>query len=466
MKLHLKWKAMMLFLAIAAAGILAACSAGGQEPPPSQEPAPAPVPGQEQEIDPDKEVLVYAQLLGSNAVDAPRRDLIDRFNRSHDDVQIVVKDYSYSETDDQGPDRLLVEMAAGQVPDIIDLGGPLPFHQMVKKGYLEDLWPYIENDPELGREGVLEAPLKLSEVDGGLYMLFGSVGIETLIGSAEVVGDRTSWTLRDLQDAFAAMPEGSTVLSFDTSRSAISGSLLRYAAGAYVDREAGTCSFDDPSFRSMLEFIQTFPTDDEVNKETAGLGDAWDALIEEARARQRKGLQLLEELTYLSLDRLAYWDALWGGRCAFVGYPVEDGSVGSMFRPGGPQLGISSSCGNKEAAWEFVRTVMTDPPGQQSCIPLERDSYEVKKNTAMTVKTILDINYVTNEELTAPPLTEERVREFEEFFNSIDKICIWDISLMNLIHEICDPYFAGAKDLDETIRLLQNRVGLYLNEQK
>ena len=238
MKLHLKWKAMMLFLAIAAAGILTACSAGGQEPPPSQEPAPAPVPGQEQEIDPDKEVLVFAQLSGSNADRSVRRDVIDRFNRSHDDVQIVVKDYSLTATDDQGPDRLLVEMSAGQVPDIIDLGGSLPFHQMVKKGYLEDLWPYIENDPELGREGVLENPLKLSEVDGGLYMLFGAVEIETLIGSAEVVGDRTSWTLRDLQDAFAAMPEGSTVLSFDTSRSAISGSLLRYAAGAYVDREA------------------------------------------------------------------------------------------------------------------------------------------------------------------------------------------------------------------------------------
>ena len=96
----MKWKALVLFLAIAAAGILTACSAGGQEPPPSQEPAPAPVPGQEQEIDPDKEVLVYAQLLGSNAVDAPRRDLIDRFNRSHDDVQIVVKDYSLTATDD------------------------------------------------------------------------------------------------------------------------------------------------------------------------------------------------------------------------------------------------------------------------------------------------------------------------------------------------------------------------------
>ena len=462
MKLHLKWKAMMLFLAIAAAGILAACSAGGQEPPPSQEPAPAPVPGQEQEIDPDKEVLVYAQLLGSNAVDAPRRDLIDRFNRSHDDVQIVVKDYSYSETDDQGPDRLLVEMAAGQVPDIIDLGGPLPFHQMVKKGYLKDLWPYIENDPELGREGVLEAPLKLSEVDGGLYMLFGAVEIETLVSSPELVGDRTSWTLRDLQDAFAAMPEGSTVLAFNDSRDWVATSLMRYSVGAYVDREAGTCSFDSPSFRSMMEFVQMFPSSEEVEEETAGLDvtDIW----REARARQQKGLQLLEEVS-LTVDDLPALDAQWGGRCALIGYPMEDGSGGSIFRPRGPQLGISSSCGNKEAAWEFVRTVMTDPPGQQSCIPLERDSYEVKKNTAMTVKTILDINYVTNEELTAPPLTEERVRECEEFFNSVDKIDIWDGSLFFLIREICDPYFAGARDLDETIRLLQNRVGLYLNEQ-
>ena len=53
---------------------------------------------------------------------------------------------------------------------------------MVQKGYLEDLWPYIENDPDLGREAVLEAPLKAAEVNGGLYMLFERVEIFTLIG--------------------------------------------------------------------------------------------------------------------------------------------------------------------------------------------------------------------------------------------------------------------------------------------
>ncbi len=462
MKLHLKWKVMMLLLAIAAAGILTACSAGGQEPPPSQEPAPTPVPGQEQEIDPDKEVLVFAQLTGSNSDQTVRRDVIDRFNRSHDDVQIVVKDYSYSATDGQGPDRLLVEMASGQVPDIIDLGGPLPLYQMVKKGYLEDLWPYIENDPELGREGVLENPLKLSEVDGGLYMLFGKVEINTMVSSPELVGDRTGWTLQELRDAFAAMPEGSTVLSFNTSREEIAGSLLRYSADAYVDREAGTCSFDDPSFRSLMEFVQMLPGIEEVEEEIGGI-DYIDVL-RDARSRQQKGLQLLEEID-LTFRELQLQDMLWGGRCALIGYPTEDGSNGSTFRPRGPQLGISASCENKEAAWEFVRTVMTGPAGSLTDTPLKREQYEIKRNTSMTVKAPVDFDPVTHEEITAPPLTEERAREFDDFFNSIDKIEIWDGPLMNLIYEICDPYFAGARDLDETIRLLQNRVGLYLSEQ-
>lgn len=464
MESNLKRCIPILLLSIFAVCLLTACGHNA-EPPPSQEPAPVTAPGQEQEIDPGKEVLIYAQTTPMDGWNSFRRDVIDKFNRTHDDVQIVVKDYSNTPTDDQGLERLLVEMAAGQVPDIIDLGGSLPFQQMVRKGYLEDLWPYIENDPDLGREGVLEAPLKAAEVNGGLYMLFGAVTLETLVGSAAVVGDRTSWTFQELQDAFANMPEGSTILRFDTSRESIAGMLTRYAVGSYVDWETGTCSFDSPSFRSMLEFIRMFPGSEELKAEIAELGDEWNAVSQEAEARQRKGLQMLEDPGYLALDSLPVYDMTWGGRCAFIGYPVEDGSVGSMFRPAGTQLAISSSCKNKEAAWEFIRAVMTDPPTEQSCIPLKRDKYELKRTTAMTVRAIVDFNRVTNEELTAPPLTEERVREFEDFFNSIDKIDIWDREMFFLIREICDPYFAGAKTLDETVALLQNRVGLYVSEQ-
>ena len=71
------------------------------------------------------------------------------------------------------------------------------------------------------------------------------------------------------------------------------------------------------------------------------------------------------------------------------------------------------------------------------------------------------------ESVTVPSLTEEEVRRFEDFFNSIDKIDItWNGTPMKLVLETCAPYFSGDKSLDETVALVQNRVELYVSEQK
>ena len=191
------WKNFVLFCVVLAL-LLTACSTGGRQRITPDELDPA----LNQEIDPDKEILIYARtspISGSSNLFFDRQ-AVDKFNRTHDDVQILVKDY-YGSAEERGQnyERLLSEMAAGQVPDIIDLAG-FSYRQMVRKGYLEDLWPYIENDPDLGRDGVLEAPLKAAEVDGGLYAAFGSVTIDTLVGTASQVGDRTSWTFQELQE--------------------------------------------------------------------------------------------------------------------------------------------------------------------------------------------------------------------------------------------------------------------------
>ena len=204
--------------------------------------------GMEAPPEPEEGVLIYA---GLNPIDKVLEMRIEKFNEEHTDVQIQFRDYS----DEGGPQRLLVELAAGRVPDIMelqrigredykdlknvevlwyttpleaDLSGVywMPYRQMVQKGYLEDLWPYIENDPDLGRDGVLEAPLKAAEVDGGLYMLFREFSINTLMGSKDMLGDKWGWTLEELKEAFAAMPPDSTVLRFDATQYKVFQTLL------------------------------------------------------------------------------------------------------------------------------------------------------------------------------------------------------------------------------------------------
>ncbi len=137
----------------------------------------------------------------------------------------------------------------------------MPYRQLVQKGYLEDLWPYIEKDPELGREGVSEAPLKAAEVNGGLYMLFKQVSVNTLIGPKKLIGERLGWTMAELMEAFSAMPADSTILRYGTVQRDVFFKWFSSTLNQYIDWEAGRCSFDNEEFRSSLLFMSSFPSE-------------------------------------------------------------------------------------------------------------------------------------------------------------------------------------------------------------
>ena len=280
-----------------------------------------------------------------------------------------------------------------------------------------------------------------------------------------------AWTFQELQETFAGMPEGATLFQFNTSRDRIFAQLVMYTLESYVDREAGTCSFDSPGFRSMLEFSSQFPTKKEVEKETAAFADLA-ALVREAEERSMKGLQMLDNYETVTLAKLPTLNAKHGGQCAFVGYPTENGSVGGSFVYRGPCLAMSSACQNKEAVWEFFRMLYLSPNSTirstDDTVPVCKLLYDKQRESLMKEsRWVSPFPFSQPDTVLAPPLTEEQVQRFEDFFNSVNRIDILqDVTLGRLVREVCAPYFSGDNTLDETVSLLDNRVGLYLSEQK
>lgn len=459
MRLQRKWKVFLLALA---ACFLTACAAGGQE-------------------EPDVTTLIYANLT-EGGVD---RAAVSRFNESHQDVQIEVQDY-FDDGDASGrsgKERLLTEIGAGKIPDIIDLGrssssyyvSVLPYRSLVHKGILEDLWPYIENDPELGREGVLEAPLKAAEINGGLYTIFNTVGINTLVGAESVVGDRTSWTLEDFWETFASMPEGSTPMAFYTDAETVFFELIRMNVNNYVDWETGECFFDEGEFKKFLEFSGSFSREQKTFSDEESI----DAGEEEERARV-EGRQMAD--TYVLMEPLSIQllDALYGlgGRASFIGYPVEDGAAGSSFYIyDDRRLCMSSTCRDKEAAWEFLRETLLpkyeSPDAMYMAltnyfktktlvgIPVNRADYNLLRRVSMSRRPYrLDHRYEYHK------VTAEEAQRFDDLVNSVGRIELMDQTIYNIIQEVAGAYFAGDKTLDETAALIQNRVKLYVNENR
>ena len=437
---------------------------------------------------PEVETLTYA-VLDTLDVDWDR---VNEFNRTHTDVQIVVKDYLVYADDgsrtSQGRDLLLTELAAGKVPDIMSVGstgttyGSLPYRQMAEKGYFEDLLPFIDSDPDLSREDLMEPPLKAAMLDGKLYMAFDSVGISTFLGPVRIVGDRYSWTLADLMEAFASMPEGATISDhWYTKRD-----MLYYLVNpdSYVDWESGTCSFDSDAFRAALELANTYPLEFERT-------NTWEEsveIMEECWRRMREGLQMLTELPVSGFSAAQIYSSEnrgFGEPIAFVGHPTEDGSVGSSFYPCG-KLSMSSTCKNKEAAWEFIRgsflpkcdmsveeLVAADDSNTQkkaitSGFPINRADFELRKQYAMTLKyTEEELAYLEENDISyALPPTEEEVRQVMDFYNCVEKMDLGNDALFAIIEEQCGPYFAGDRTLDETVDQIQRRAALYINESR
>jgi uncharacterized membrane-anchored protein len=62
-------------------------------------------------------------------------------------------------------------------------------------------------------------------------------------------------------------------------------------------------------------------------------------------------------------------------------------------------------------------------------------------------------------------VTEENRELVRTLINSLDKLYYSDGTLMSVIEEIAQEYFAGQKTVDEAAEAIQSRATLYLSER-
>lgn len=324
---------------------------------------------------PEVTVLTYATL----SLDSGTRSKIVEFNKAHPDCRIEVRDYSEYNTGTDpsaGRARLQTELLAGNIPDLLDNSG-LPMGQYARRGYLEDLLPWLEGDPDLGREEAV---------------------------------------------------------------------------------------------RSFLEFCAAAPL------RTEGVEDIYTAALD------GELLLLPAELTRLdSCAEVQVYTTAFGGSCSYVGYPREDGGAGSFFRLW-DGISMASGCKNKEAAWSFLREAFLPkyPTGIYfgPALPISRADFD--RMAEISTGPMLDETgqpmetagpacvMMPDSDLAIPirPVTQEEYGHFMVLFNAVDQVYDPDEALTAIIREEALSFLDGSRTLDDTVRLIENRGKLYLQETK
>lgn len=293
-----------------------------------------------------KTKLVY----GTIGTDALCIHKIEEFNRGNRNYRIEYRDYSEgmlgwtgkknTQVYQNALTRLYADIAAGYCPDILDES--IPLDRLAKQGALEDLWPWIDGDPDISREGLMVHVLECLEVDGKLPQVCGGFEIETAVTGAAVAGDRTGWTMEEMLDAFGGgMPEfyfarndGLNLIytmfhRFDR-RSALYN-LVNMNLSRFVNMETGECAFDSDDFKSLLRLAgggedvaeTSLDLDNPYVRDDLGLSGSDTAVmsgIEPCRVFPWDGKPLLYARTLAEPKDLVIDDVLFGGREPLTDY--------------------------------------------------------------------------------------------------------------------------------------------------
>lgn len=442
---------------------------------------------------PEKTIIT----LGALSFGYSDRNKVVAFNRSSDQYRIEVTDYSQFNTEDDpsgGLSRLSTEIIAGKIPDILVTDG-MPLDQLAAKGMLEDLWPWIDGDTELGgREALMEHVFDVaSDSEGHLYQVFSSFTIDTVAGAPSVVGDRMSWTVADLEAALAAMPEGCTLFSTTDDAPSLLQRVLAQNMKDFVDWDTGKCSFDSDEFRAILQFCAELPATFDWENYQYDEGDDEPTRISEGR-------QMLLETEIYGYSELQMHKAMFGGSVSYVGYPMEDGSCGSSFAIGSG-MAMSSACQNKEGAWSYMRQVLlpslvveyadTDQGDltmgniSTSHFPVNKEDFDFMTKVCMTPRYQKDAdgNLVLDEngqpieysnfgygwgslQVDIMSTTQEEYDQFMALYNAVDRIYGYDERIYDIISDTAAGYFAGDTPLDTAVNNIQSKAELYVNENR
>jgi ABC-type glycerol-3-phosphate transport system substrate-binding protein len=400
--------------------------------------------------------------LATTHLDQQLETAVVEFNRRNLKYFIEVTDYSQFGTDADwraGHTRLTTEIISGKVPDIIDVGG-LPVRQYINKGLLEDLYEFIDSDPEFDRSHFIESALRAAEANGSLYYTFPEFAIHTIVGNPSVLGFETGWNINEFIAVIEANPDATIPLGSIEGGdiSAFVSTLVFNNLSEYIDWLTGTANFDRGDFAKLLEFAKTL--DSRSAFVDSSLNDA-DIIL--------SGEQIMEIIySFSRISEYQVFKALFGNDLVFKGYPVES-RHGNIMNIWSSSLAISTTCKDKEGAWEFVRTFLTEEWQMENIFyfgdfPVNKAVFDARIAEAMSPAHEINASwkgYTINVE----PITQEEADQIIALVDSMSTSRDWDWDLWVIIREGIDDFVSGKNSAEDTARIIQSRASIYMAEQ-
>ena len=366
-------------------------------------------------------------------------EIVDYLEAANGDISLAIN-------------NLNKELAAGDGPDIIDLSSfPIDVDLYASKGVFEDLYPYLDDDEELSRDDFVQSILSSCEYEGKLVSIMSGFNIKTMYVTTDILEGQSTWSVSDfypyIGNIGVAYLESNEALDVETL-------LLQMCAtsfNSFVDYTNKNVSFDSQVFTDLLQHC--------INQETTNHDD----LI----------VGRLDSVSDFMTHQLR--EKVMGEEIKYIGFPTLDGnSSGNYINNQTDYFAICADSKHKDMCWAFVREFLTDQYQTQTYVcPVARafptNQHALDQMVQYSMERIYDEN---NSEITirslytysCAPAKEDEINQILDLIDSLEHSQRADAVIEGIIQEELSAFLSGGQNASTTAEVIQNRVGIYVNE--
>lgn len=355
------------------------------------------------------------------------------------------------------------QMAKGEGPDILCVSGEY-FDLLQEKGCLMCLDGLISEDI---RGQMYKGILESGKSNNQTYMLPYYVTVRSVMVNGSVL-NKSTWTIDDLLSVIEkrekeGRPFKALGIDFTgTTINPVSLFIEDISNTKFVDYEKGKCSFDSKEFINILKVCQRYP---ETN---GGLENT----------SVNKGDFAAGEILCMTTWRGFFGEyesmlSTYGENYYFIGYPTERGN--GTFISADLGIAVNANTKNLDVVTDFIKDAYSFANVDSVDVILRKDSFlkhfetvpvtELGYSGSEKVEVYKDAyNSITVLEKKADGTTYK-----DDYVNLLDNALDYDIkadAIRAIILEETEPMLSGTKSPEETAKVIQSRVSLYLMERQ
>lgn len=375
----------------------------------------------------------YGQAVGMMGLLSPR------FDRYNPDYRVECISYGGDPFGDEaenesGLTKLLLDIGSGELDIVISEGW-----QLDPGAGFTDLYPFIDKDPELSRESFVPWMLKGLERDGELKQIWGSFEISSWVAFGPLASAPEPLELTACRDYLDEIGYDGLFLDNYITKDLLLSRLSANILESAYDEESDSYILTDPQIMELMELCNERPLMyEEPDYSIVAPSSTMSQVLRSAPIQ----LEYLQHLNESAADGMKFriFDSSDGGESLTT--------VSCNYRS---CYMIPEACRDKENAWGFLRTLLTDT-WQEKNYAETLTGYPCNIAALETV-----LNYYASE------------RAKEDFYNLLEGAVFFDHETKQLLEILVDsiqPYFYGDSDLKTALKYAQGRINIYCAEHK